>query len=185
MNYRTLSIFGPIGIVFGIAGIGFSIYQTTKMKETSDKIDMTIDELKNDSAIDIKQAVVDKAIERAVEREVRLAVSDTARRVRDDIREEIRTKVKHEVEEQYNKIADETAEKISNQVAQIDEYALKERVTKKAEDKVMRKLDGCLDGALGMFNNKLGSVSKIYENIEGILSSRATRDGRGINLRLD
>lgn len=184
MNYSGLTGLGPVGmIIVGVVGVGWSIYQTTKLKETSNKIDMTLDEINKNAPVDIQEAVVNKAIERAVEREVRLSVVDTARRVREDIYEQIRNEVRKEVENQYNKIADEVSEKISEQVAQIDEYALKDRVTKKAEEKVMKKLDGCLDGALGMFNNQLGNVNKIYQNIADTISGKSNND-RGVNLRL-
>lgn len=183
MNLNA-STFGPIGLVIGAAGLIFSVYQTNRLRQTSNKLDMSLDDVMKKSDIDIQQSVVDKAIEKAVEREVRFAVSDTVRRVRDDIHDEIAKEVKKEIEEQYKKIADEVSEKISEQVSAIDEYALKDRVTKKAEEKVMRKLDGCLDGALGMFNNQLGNVNKIYQNIADTISGKANND-RGLNFRIN
>lgn len=184
MQYGSFSGFGPIGLLIGIAGLGFSIWQTRNLKHTSEKLDMTLEEINKNTNIDIQQTVVDKAIERAVEREVRLAVIDTTRRVRDDIYDEIRNEVKKEVEAQYKKITDEVSEKISEQVSNIDEYALKDRVTKRAEEKVMHKLDGCLDGALGMFNNQLGNVNKIYQNIADTISGKNNRNDNGVNLRI-
>ena len=183
MGYNNLlKIGGPIGILIGVAGIGFSIYETSQNKKVAEKVDLTIREISEKETIDIQDALVNKAIERAVEREVRIAVADTARRVREDIHDTVKNEVRKEIEREYNKISEEVSDKISEQVAQIDEYALKKRVEAKAEEKVMRKLDGCLDGALGMFNNQLGNVNKIYQNIQETLSGG--KSNRDINLRL-
>lgn len=182
-----IHVYGPIGISVGLVGVAVSAYQSYKSREKTDatmhKLDLTLDDINKKAPVDIEDAVVNKAIERAVEREVRIAVNDTARRVREDIHDEIKKEVKKEVEAQYNKIAEEVSDKISDQVAQIDEYALKDRVTKKAEEKVMRKLDGCLDGALGMFNNQLGNVNKIYQNIADTISGNKNNN-QGFNLKI-
>lgn len=178
MNLTTGMVFGPVGIIIGLAGVGYSVWQTKNLDKTTRKLDMTLDEINTKNPVDIQESVVNKAIERAVDREVRLTVTETARRVREDIHAEISKEIKKAIEAEYKKIANEVSEKISEQVAAIDEYALKERVQQKAEDKVMKKLDGCLDGALGMFNNQLGNVNKIYQNIANtITGNNSTNHG--------
>jgi uncharacterized membrane protein YheB (UPF0754 family) len=168
--------FGMLSIIFGLASIAFSIYNSNKLKETAAKIDVNVDAIANTTAEDIQKSAIDTAINKAVDREVQNAISDTAKRVREDIRSEIKAEVKKEVDKQYKEISEEVSEKISDQVANIDIASLKERVTKKAEDKVIKKLDGCLDGAIGMFNGKLNEWTKMYQGAANVFNSFARPD---------
>ncbi len=163
--------FGALSILFGLASIAYSIYNSKKLKETTDKINVAVDHIADDTAKDIQKGVVDRAIEKAVDREVQRAIDETAKRVREDFKSEIRTEVKKEVDKQYKTIADDVAEKVSDEVANIDIVSLKDRVTKKAEDKVVKKLDGCLDGAIGIFNNQLNSWTKMYQGAANVFDS--------------
>lgn len=175
-------------VLGGIAAIGYAIYNTSKLSKTSEKLDLTLDEVSRKTNIDVEQSIVDKAIERAVDRRVAAATNDAVKRIREDIHSSIESTVKKEVEAQYKLVSDEVSEKISSQVAAIDEYAFKEKVMRKAEDKIIKKFDGSLDGLLGDFNRKLSSVSKIYENIEDTLGGRRkgnSGNGRSVTFNLD
>ncbi len=167
---------GALGIVIGIIGIGYGIYQAYKTGETAKKLDMTIEDLAKKTPVDIQQSVVDRATERAIEREVRIAVNETAKAVRSDAQDEIKREVGKAVEAVYEDLSKDVVDRISDQVANIDEYALKEKVTKEAEKKILKKFDGALDGVLGDFNRQLGNVNKIYENIADTLKGRKSDD---------
>lgn len=175
-------------VLGGIAAIGYAVYNTNKLSKTSEKLDMTLDDISKKTNIDVEQSIVDKAIERAVDRRVASATNEAVKRIREDIHSSISNTVKKEVEAQYKLVSDEVSEKISSQVAAIDEYAFKEKVMRKAEDKIIKKFDGSLDGLLGDFNRRLSSVSKIYENIEDTLGGRHrnnSNNGRSFTVNLD
>ncbi len=163
--------FSVLSVIFGLASIAFSIYNSNKLKETTAKIDVNVDAVSKMTADDIQTSVVNAAIDKAVDREVQRAINDTAKRIREDIHSEIKAEVKKEVDKQYKEIAEEVSEKISEQVSNIDILSLKERITKKSEDKVMKKLDGCLDGAIGLFNNQLNSWTKMYQGASDVFNS--------------
>lgn len=188
MSIRLDSM-GIAGSVFGLLALGYGVYQSYKLGRTTEKLDMTVNDIGEKSKVDIEQAMVEKAIEKAVDREVRLAVADTARRVKDDIYRDIHKEVKKEVEAQYKQIADDVSERISEEVAAIDEGALRDRVTRKAEDKIMRKVDTVVDGAASLFNKEIGSKLKLVQGLSDTLGDALLggnkRSNGGIRLSYD
>ena len=176
---------GILGIIAGIGGLAYSWYQGQKISGTAKKLDLSLEDISKKTPVEIQRSIVDCAVEKAIDREVRLIVSDIARTVRNDVHNEIASEVRKEVDKQYKSLSEEVSDRISDQVANIDEYALKESVTKQAEKKILKKFDGALDGVLGDFNRKLGTVSKIYESIEDTLRGRRNDDGKNVTLRLD
>ena len=175
---------GAIGIVLGIIGIGYGVYQAYKAGETAKKLDMSIEDLSNKTPVDIQQSIVDRATERAIEREVRIAVNETAKAVRSDAQDEIKREVSKAVNAVYDDLSKDVADRISDDVANIDEYALKEKVTKEAEKKMLKKFDGELDGLLGLFQHNLRTVGKIHDNIESALTGRKDDDESGFSFKL-
>lgn len=180
MNIRMNGT-GIVGIITGIAGIAYAVYRENKMIETTKKIDMTIDAVSASSNVDIQQAVVDKAIEKAVDREVRRAIDDTARRVREDIQAEIHKSVKKEVEAQYKSIGEEVSDKISSIVSDIDEVAFKEKIAKRAEEKVMKKVDSVVNGAASTFMNTVGEKLKFAKDFSNMMADISGYNGRNNN----
>lgn len=170
MSFDAMSSFGIIG---GIIAIGYAFYQTQKMRNTADKLDMSLEEVSSKTPVDIQQAFVDKVIERAVERNVATAANEAVKSVKNDIRNEIERVVRKEVDAAYKTLSEDVTNRISDQVANIDEYALKDKVVKEAEKKIIQKFDGCLDGVLGDFNRQLNNVNKIYESIGNTLKGKS------------
>lgn len=182
MNMENIGLWG---IILGLAGIGYAIYEDKKFRDATDKIDLSLEDISKSAPVDIQQHVVDKAIERAIDREVKIAVATTAKEVRGDIQGEIQREVRKEVDSAYKELSKDVADRISDQVAQIDEYALKEKVSKEAEKKIIKKFDGSLDGILGDFNRNLGYVLKINQNIADRLEGSSGKDSeKNVTFRL-
>ena len=184
-NYNFTNGLGALGIVMGIGGLLFAGWQAKKQNELEEKIGIAMKDLENKTPVEIKEEMVSKAIRNAVDREVRNAVNDTVKSVKADIHKEVETEVRKEVNASFQTIKAETAEKISNQVALIDEGALKAEVTKKAEDKILKKFDGSLDNVLNEARDeckrRLNSVTKSWESIadwaETLLPRRNNNSG--------
>ena len=181
-NIDGASIFG---MIFGLGGLLFAAYQVKKQDVLAKKLDLSIEELEKKTSVEVTDSAVNKALDRAVEREVRSAVADAVRDVKNDIHAELSKTVRKEVDSSFQLIKDQTAEKISEQVAAIDEYALKNAVTKKAEEKILKKFDGSLDGVLGDFRHQLGTVSKVWESVADAMTPRRAGSGSGMTFRLE
>ena len=161
----NLSGTGIFGIIVGACGIGYGLYReykaNKKMEALSEKIGASMDKIEKNVPVEIEQDIIDKAIQNAVDRKVSAAAKDAVDAVRGDIRNEISKQVRKNVDACYETMQDEVSDKISEQVANIDQYALQDRVTKKAEDKILKRFDGILNGLAGKFDGDLTRLIKI------------------------
>lgn len=67
--------FVGVGIcILGLVGVGYAIGVHSKMKVMCDRLDTSIDNLANNTEIDIPAKVIDQAVQKAVERESYSAV---------------------------------------------------------------------------------------------------------------
>ena len=81
--------FVRVGIcILGLVGVGYAIGVHSKMKVMCDRLDTSIDNLANNTEIDIPAKVIDQAVQKAVERESYSAVKRATEEVVDDLLEE-------------------------------------------------------------------------------------------------
>lgn len=147
--------FVSVGIcILGLVGVGYAIGVHSKMKVMCDRLDTSIDNLANNTEIDIPAKVIDQAVQKAVERESYSAV-----------KREIESRVGTAVKAQYDAISDGVADQIAKNVARIDESKLKKEVVQKAKEQIAEKFDDKLDDLLEEFNGNLQNVGKIYKSI--------------------
>lgn len=132
--------FVGVGIcILGLVGVGYAIGVHSKMKVMCDRLDTSIDNLANNTEIDIPAKVIDQAVQKAVERESYSAVKRATEEV--------------------------VADQIAKNVARIDESKLKKEVVQKAKEQIAEKFDDKLDDLLEEFNGNLQNVGKIYKSI--------------------
>lgn len=182
---------GILGLVISIGTSAYTLYQNDKakkeLKETTDKLNLSIDDISNHTKVDIEQRMIDKAVERAVEREVHRATIDAVAAVKADVHETILKNVKKEVDAQYKNLTEEVSEKISDQVAAISEDALENKVIprveaklqKRGEEKIDRtvaearsKADSALSAVLGTYNSISNVAGKFISNMSGAGNDR-------------
>lgn len=139
--------FVGVGIcILGLVGVGYAIGVHSKMKVMCDRLDTSIDNLANNTEIDIPAKVIDQAVQKAVERESYSAVKRATEEVVADAKREIESRVGTAVKAQYDAISDGVADQIA-----------KEQIAEKFDDK--------LDDLLEEFNGNLQNVGKIYKSI--------------------
>lgn len=167
---------GVIGLIIGVATSCYTLYQNYKnkqeLKETTDKLNLTIDDVSRNTKVDIEQRIVDKAIERAVEREVHRATIDAVAAVKADVHDTISKNVKKEVDAQYKTLTEEVTEKISDQVAAISEDALVNKVIPRVEAKLQKlgeeKINQSVIEARSKAGSALAQVLNVYNDVSTI-----------------
>ena len=86
--------FVGVGIcILGLVGVGYAIGVHSKMKVMCDRLDTSIDNLANNTEIDIPAKVIDQAVQKAVERESYSAVKRATEEVVADAKREIESRV--------------------------------------------------------------------------------------------
>ena len=164
-----------INILFGIAGlvgIGYAIGTHTKLAKISERLDRGIDELANDTEIDIPEELVDKAIDKAVQVEVRRAVEKAASDTVAAMKRDIHAQVKSTIDNEYNTLKDSVLKEITNEAAKIDTARVRRSVEEAAKKAALEKFDDNLD-----------NTSRIYSSIRDTLTKNADSN-KGFTVRL-
>lgn len=185
---------GAIGMIIGLGGLAYAAWSAKKQDDLAKKLDLSIEELAKKTPVYISEEIVDKAVQTATDREVKAAVHEASKSVKTAAHETLSSEVKKEVDAAKDTIKAEVGEEISKQVALIDEGAARAEVVKRAEEKVLKKLDGSLDNVLNEAREecrrRLNSVTKSWESIadwaETLLPRRnGSSSGSGMTFRVE
>lgn len=179
MSSNNFEAMGAFGIVLGLIGLGWGIYQTKKTSDVAKKLDISMTELEKRTPVTISEEMVKKATTNAIDREVTRVVNTTANGVRDDLRDTIRKKVNKEIENDIDDIHDGVEEKIDELIANIDETAFIADMKSEAKKAMLAKYNGCLDGIAGDFKDRLNDFGTlIHRFVANPLDQKPSNSGR-------
>lgn len=185
---------GAIGMIIGLGGLAYAAWSAKKQDDLAKKLDLSIEELAKKTPVDISDEMVNKAVQTATDREVKAAVHDAAKSVKVAANETLTAEINKEVGAYKDTIKLQVTEELTRQVALIDEGTARAEVIKRAEDKVVQKLDGSLDNVLNEAREecrrRLNSVTKSWESIadwaETLLPRRnSSSSGSGMTFRVE
>jgi hypothetical protein len=185
---------GAFGILFGLVGLGFAAWQAKKQDDLAKKLDLSIEELAKKTPVEISDNMVEKAVQTATDREVKAAVHEASKNVKAAANETLTAEIKKEVGAYKDTIKSQVTEELTRQVSLIDEGTARAEVVKRAEEKVLQKFDGSLDGVLNEARDecrrRLNSVTKSWESIadwaETLLPRRnSSSSGSGMTFRVE
>ena len=171
-----------LGAIAGLAGLVVASLSYSKQNQINSKINMAVSDISSKTPVDIKDAIIERAVEVAVDREVGRSVTLAANTAVKKIAADMETQIRKPVSESFSNIEKSVANEISRQVAQLDIEVLKKDVVEKAKAAVLKKFDGSLDEVLKGFNDNLDNVAKVYGAVAG---SMAKRQERGVFLKFD
>ena len=160
------------GIAIGLAGVVYGVYSQHKMNKIAAKLNIAIEELSEKTPVEVSEEVVAVATEKAIDREVCIVAHKAALACSAEMASTVRKEVRQTIDVEFVKLSEQVSDEIANQVANIDKEALSNKVTRKAEQKILDKFDGSLDDVLDKFNGELKNVSKIYSSIADAMSKR-------------
>lgn len=169
-------VIGLGGIILGSAGIGYAFGTHNKMAKVSKTLDCSIDDLANNTNVDIPEAMVKRAVERAVESEAQRAVTRATHMAVQEIKTDIHKQVTAAVEKEYDRIKDSVLREITDEASKINIDRVRTEVENEAKRKALEKFDVSLDGILTNFNDNLKNTSKIYSSIANSITKQ--NDGK-------
>lgn len=173
-----------LGIVVGLAGVAYGLYCQSRMNTVANKLNTAIDDIDKNLDVDIPEAIVTESMQRAVNREVSFIAHKAAVSTSSEITSRMQSEVKREIESRYQDLSEMVSEEISTDIAKIDVDVLRTKIVKKAEQKMLDKLDGSMDGILDKFNGELRSVSKIYSSIADTIGNREREEKKSVYLNI-
>lgn len=170
------AMIGLGGIILGSIGIGYAFGTHNKMAKVSKMLDCSIDDLANNTNVDIPEAMVKRAVERAVETEAERAVTRATHMAVQEIKTDIHKQVTAAVEKEYDRIKDSVLREITDEASKINIDRVRTEVENEAKRKALEKFDVSLDGILTNFNDNLKNTSKIYSSIANSITKQ--NDGK-------
>ena len=164
------NVVGLIGVTVGLIGVGYALSTQSKLNKISEKIDLSIDELANNTPVDISESLVERATEKAVAYEVKKAVAKATDITVTELKRDIHNHVNEAVESEYASIKSTVLTEVTNEVAKIDVNRVRADIEKAAKEAVLEKLDTNMDNILENFNEQLKNTTKIYNSIANAMS---------------
>ncbi len=127
---------GIFGIVVGVVGAAYGIWQEKKRSDLSKKLDASLEELEKKTPVDIREDIVNKATMNAVDRVVSAAVQQAVEKVSDQIRSDADSMIRKDVDRVYADLKDGMQERVDEEIDAIDYDEMRSSVRRKAEQKV-------------------------------------------------
>lgn len=159
-----LAVGGAAAVTSGFVYLGKKVHQVTQ------KLNMSLRDISEASTDDIKEDVIERAVQQAAYKKVDKYAKDAECAAMNELRSQIKAQTKIAVDSAFNDIEAEVQKEISSQVANLDHQALKKQIMKEAKEKVLEKFDGSLDDILKDFSDDLNRVKKIHASIADALS---------------
>lgn len=178
------NLIGLAGAALGMLGIGYALGTHSKMAKISDKLDMSINDLANNTPVDIPEHMIERATEKAVALEVKNAVGKATDVVLKEVKRDIHKQVSDAIESEYSDIKESVLDEVTNEVAKIDVKRVRADVEKAAKEAVLEKLDDNMDDILENFNDQLKNTSRIYNSIADTMGKYKSNEG-GTVLRIN
>lgn len=173
-------LFGAAGLI----GVGYGICAHTKLSKVSNRLDKSINDLADNTDIDIPEELVNKAVEKAVQAEAKRAVERATNETISAMKNDIHTKVQKEVDNEYESIKDSVLKEITVSASKIDAVKVRRDVEEAAKEAALDKFNDNLDDILEKFNESLNNTSKIYSSIRDAIT-RDSSSGKNFVVRLD
>lgn len=177
-------IFNFLVCTAGLVGVGYGLCAHTKLAKVSGRLDKSIDDLADNTEIDIPEELVNKAVEKAVQAEAKRAVERATNETISAMKKDIHAEVQKEVNKEYDSIKDSVLKEITVSASKIDVTKVRRDVEEAAKEAALDKFDDNLDDILEKFNENLDNTSRIYSSIRETLS-KGSNSGKEFVVRLD
>lgn len=162
--------------VVTLIGVGTGIYCRRQMKKTFKLVSKAAESVADMTVVDIRNDIVDMAVNNAANREVGRVVNRAVRLVEDDMTRQAQKYVRDAVKESYGKLSKTVSDAIAKEAAKIDGSQIMEEATEKAKEMLLQRFDGKLDGLMSDYQRNLDNVGKIYQSIASSMADKAGKD---------
>lgn len=157
-----------IGIIsLAVAGIGgyFLVKSYIRMNKVANKLDLALEELEEKTQVEIKESVVDAAVEKKAQEVAEKAVKKAVTIITADIESSAKKEIKKAVDVNYESIESQVKDKIKSEIKDLNIEKTRQEVIKEAKEAAAKKFETDLDTVLEKYNANLDKVTNIYSSI--------------------
>ena len=173
-NFEAYIGFGTLAA--GLVGIGYAIGTNRKMHQLSNRLDTSLSKIAADNEVYISDELIDEyvrtAVKKNVEQQVRSAITAASRSAASEVKSEMATQIREAVANEYANMSESVKKKLTDQVAAIDIYSLKQEIRNVAMKQVTNELDVEVAKIKAAADEKFNdAVEKVVEGVDAKLSS--------------
>lgn len=173
MNEKVFMTLVGLAVGAAIAFAGYSLGEVKKMKKETtevkdtlrEKLDMTVEEVKNASPIDIQETVINKAVEKAAKEEVSFRADKIGEKLNAEIREDMRAQIFAEIDDIKMHYADDVRDEMEAQVQHVTVDDIRQEVVKAAAEEAERQMQAEMSAIIKGHKKQLDDLTQIYNNI--------------------
>ena len=182
-----------VSLIFGGVSLGVSIHTSNKYKKQKeenesiskiikDKLDMTIDEVRNASTIEIKDQVIEAAVKESADVEVAHWAHTDGQGIRTQVRGDIMVicnSAVNEIKNDIKPLVKHTMEEKAKQVS-IDDIQKEVigKTSKEVGDQLKRRMDDEVNKMIKDQNERIQTLNKVYDNINAAIGGKEEKDGK-------
>ena len=170
MNKLVIGVIGTATL--SVISLASNVVNTIRMNRTLKKLNDGLGKVEEISEDKISETVIQTAVNRAANKQVEAHLKATESAVIRAADEELAQKAREAVYAQAKDIRKQAAEKISQQVANLDIEALKTRVCDESNKIITKKLEGVLDESAKKFQDQMDQTRKIYDKISKAMAEK-------------
>lgn len=174
---KTVYWIAGIGLAVLAAGsFGAAVYSGHQLKKCLRTVSRAADSVSGLTEIDIRESIMERAVEQAARREVARVVERAARGTERDLSEETSHLVREAVKRSRGALQKTVADAIAREAAQVDRSEMLEEATERCKELLVERFDGKLDGLMSDYQRNLDNVGKIYQSIAASMADKAGKD---------
>lgn len=200
MKEHVVLILGGLAVALAAAALGVVCVESRKVnkqlnandaenKKATTKLNAVIKDLADKTEIQIKDEVVNKAIQQAVNREVPEAVRENVRNIRNDIFTEINSETRSEIAAQRDKLIPQIDQKLREEIDLINKDAIIKDVQARSVELTMDRLTEDLDAIKEKYEKKLETacnemISNYREKLDRRIDTMDILDWQRLGYRI-
>lgn len=159
-------------IVAAIGAIGYSLYNSSRMDNLLDRLDVASSDLSRDVVLDISDSIVSDAVRKSVDKAVSSKMNAIENDVIRETSKEIRDIVGKAVTDQKAELKDKVKHEMLRQTRYIDTDSIKEELTDQLKEELTEKLKEDTDELLDSYKEHFDNMADVYDAVSKVIASR-------------
>lgn len=167
--------------VLALCFAGYSAHQLKKQKKENeslakvlkDKLDMTVEEVKNASPIDIQQAVIEKAVDKAAKHEVECWSATEGHGVRQEAITGMKLACAAAIHDLEKDVKPEVAKILKDKASKVSIDEIQQEVIKSTSKEIGKELNNRMDREIEKLmkeqQERIKTLNKVYDNINAAI----------------
>lgn len=165
MSFLTKENVAIVGVAMAAVGGYFLAKTLIKVTKVSNSLEVALEDLEKSTSVEIKEAIVDKAVERKATEVADKAVKKAVEEIKYDIADSARKEVKKAVDINYESIEAQVKEKIQSELKDLNIERTRQEVIKEAKEAAAKKFETDMENVLEKYNANLDKLTNIYGSI--------------------